>query len=164
MARAFRASSCSRTRAALCTPHTGSAIKCSTCISERAARFDFLNEPWSGSGERCEPCQALPRVMSRSTFWKMRGLNQRKPRIFRSISSNDESGFRMLRCLGLVLVLGTRQKARGAFVVVILILVWTQVIPRVRGIDILAVFGVLMGRITGIQTKQLRPARRGRTN
>src|ERR1019366_5170767 len=35
--------------------------------------------------------------------------------------------------------------ARVAFVAVILILVWAQVVPRVRGIDILAVLGVLIG-------------------
>ena len=40
---------------------------------------------------------------------------------------------------------GWLEWARVAFVAVILVLVWIQVVPRVRGIDILAVIGVLIG-------------------
>jgi heavy metal translocating P-type ATPase len=40
---------------------------------------------------------------------------------------------------------GWLEWARVGFVAVILILVWTQVVPRVWGIDILAVLGVLIG-------------------
>src|ERR1039457_5078681 len=40
---------------------------------------------------------------------------------------------------------GWLEWARVAFVTVILSLVWAQVVPRVRGIDILAVLGVLIG-------------------
>src|ERR1035438_2603630 len=40
---------------------------------------------------------------------------------------------------------GWLEWARVAFVAVILILVWAQVVPRVRGVDILAVLGVLIG-------------------
>ena len=40
---------------------------------------------------------------------------------------------------------GWLEWARVAFVAVILILVWAQVVPRLRGVDILAVLGVLIG-------------------
>jgi heavy metal translocating P-type ATPase len=40
---------------------------------------------------------------------------------------------------------GWLEWARVGFVAVILVLVWTQIVPRVRGIDILAVLGVLIG-------------------
>ena len=40
---------------------------------------------------------------------------------------------------------GWLEWARVAFVAVILVLVWAQVVPRVRGIDILALIGVLIG-------------------
>ncbi len=40
---------------------------------------------------------------------------------------------------------GWLEWARVAYVAVILILVWAQVVPRMRGIDILAVLGVLIG-------------------
>ena len=40
---------------------------------------------------------------------------------------------------------GWLEWARVAFVAVILILVWVQVVPRVRGIDLLAALGVLIG-------------------
>src|ERR1017187_6744285 len=40
---------------------------------------------------------------------------------------------------------GRLEWARAAFVAVVLVLPWAQVIPRVRGIDILALIGVLIG-------------------
>ena len=40
---------------------------------------------------------------------------------------------------------GWLEWARVAFVAVILVLVWAQVVPRMRGIDILALIGVLIG-------------------
>ena len=40
---------------------------------------------------------------------------------------------------------GRLEWARVAFVAVVLVLAWAQVIPRVRGIDILALIGVLIG-------------------
>jgi len=40
---------------------------------------------------------------------------------------------------------GWLEWARVAFVAVVLLLVWSQAVPRVRGIDILAVIGVLIG-------------------
>jgi Cd2+/Zn2+-exporting ATPase/Cu+-exporting ATPase len=40
---------------------------------------------------------------------------------------------------------GWLEWARVAFVAAILVLVWAQVVPRVRGVDILAVLGVLIG-------------------
>jgi cation transport ATPase len=40
---------------------------------------------------------------------------------------------------------GWREWARVAFVAVILLLVWLQAVPRVRGIDLLALTGILIG-------------------
>ncbi|HUA63549.1 MAG TPA: cation-translocating P-type ATPase [Verrucomicrobiae bacterium] len=40
---------------------------------------------------------------------------------------------------------GWREWARVAFVAVILILVWSQLVPRLKGVDILALIGVMVG-------------------